>query len=255
VTQTTSSIQRVIDELKNLTPDIATAVVFRCNGEVLASNKDTTAEQTQTLINSLKSINAQAIGGIATLTIQDVNSQLTLTAIDNTYLATDSSRMANQKAVTALTQVVIPTVIRLATKENSPAKTEPPKTTPPPTEVLPVAKQTPPTAQPPQPLLATPPTKQFMVEKIGGLLVASDVVRIDSEVVADWQSHYGSKQLTRVKVETLEGKAVTCKFKPQKDGKANIKGVIQIPEKLLQTLQSNRGMLVMVKPTAPEEFP
>jgi hypothetical protein len=82
-----------------------------------------------------------------------------------------------------------------------------------------------------------------MVEKIGGLLVASDTVRVDSRVLSDWQETYG-KSFSMVQVETLEGKTLTCKFKPQKDGK----GTIGVPERILQALGCEKGKLVMVKP-------
>ncbi|MCL4430075.1 MAG: hypothetical protein M1167_04915 [Chloroflexi bacterium] len=87
-----------------------------------------------------------------------------------------------------------------------------------------------------------------MVEKIGGLLVPSDTVRIDGEVIAKWSEHYSGKQITTVNIEALDGKKTTCKLKPIKDAKNNAKGVIQIPEKILQTLQTEKGKLVMVKP-------
>ena len=96
----------------------------------------------------------------------------------------------------------------------------------------------------PEPYLPEAPTTQFMIEKIGGLLVPSDTVRIDSEVIENWQNLYDKKTFTAVSIQTLEGKTVTCKFKPQKDAK----GIIGIPDKILQTLQSSKGKLVIVKP-------
>jgi hypothetical protein len=51
-----------------------------------------------------------------------------------------------------------------------------------------------------------------------------------------------------VNIEALDGKKTTCKFKAIKEVKANAKGIIQIPEKILETLQTEKGKLVMVKP-------
>jgi len=99
-----------------------------------------------------------------------------------------------------------------------------------------------------EPLLPEPPVNQFMIEKIGGLLVSADTVRVDSEVIAKWNDLYGDKQITQVHIETLEGKTTTCKFKPIKEKNCNAKGIIQIPEKILQALQTSKGKLVMVKP-------
>ena len=87
-----------------------------------------------------------------------------------------------------------------------------------------------------------------MVEKIGGLLVPADTVRIDADVIAKWSDLYDGKQITMVNIEALDGKTTNCKFKPIKEAKTNAKGIIQIPEKILQTLQTEKGKLVMVKP-------
>ena len=87
-----------------------------------------------------------------------------------------------------------------------------------------------------------------MVEKIGGLLVQTDTVRIDSEIIAKWSDIYDGKQIITVNIEALDGKKTTCKVKAIKEAKANAKGVIQIPEKILQTLQTEKGKLVIVKP-------
>lgn len=99
-----------------------------------------------------------------------------------------------------------------------------------------------------EPNLPEPPVNQFLAEKIGGLLVPADIVRIDGEVIAKWSDLYMGKQITMVHVEALDGKKTTCKFKAIKEAKSNAKGIIQIPEKILQTLQTEKGKLVMVKP-------
>jgi hypothetical protein len=87
-----------------------------------------------------------------------------------------------------------------------------------------------------------------MIEKIGGLLVPCDIVRVDSEVIAKWHDIYGDKEITQVHIETLEGKAIICRFKPIKKSSHNGKGIIQFPEKVLQALQTSKGKLVIVKP-------
>jgi hypothetical protein len=99
-----------------------------------------------------------------------------------------------------------------------------------------------------EPIFPKPPVNQFMVEKLGRLLVASDTVRVDKDVVAEWRDLYGDKEITQVNVETLEGKAVICKFKPMKKADGNAKGIIKIPERILEILETSEGKLVMVKP-------
>ena len=111
----TDELQVIIGEVKTFSPDVTNALVFKRNGETLATSESTTPEQAEKLIVSLNSVtNAECIGGIETLIIQDSVNQLSITAVESVYLATVSSRTANQKIVKSLTQVVVPAVIRLA---------------------------------------------------------------------------------------------------------------------------------------------
>jgi len=98
-----------------------------------------------------------------------------------------------------------------------------------------------------EPLLPEPPINQLMVEKIKGFRAPADTVRVDSEVIAKWTELYDEKELL-ISIQTLEGKETTCKFKPLKDSRSNAKGIIQIPEKILQILEVTKGQLVMVSP-------
>jgi hypothetical protein len=249
----TKALQTIIGEFNTLCPDIASIAIFKLDGETLASSENATPEQTQTLIASLNSLTQTGcIGGLQKLVVQDVNGQVSVVAVGGVYLATASSRLGDQKVINSLTEVVAPEIIKLALKTPN-TEDELPKMN---RDLimqrieaaLPKPQQTDMAEQPmpeAEAELAAPHefSTQFMVEKIGGLLVASDTVRIDSRVLSDWQDSCG-KQFSFVLVETLEGKTVTCKFKPQKDGK----GTIGIPERILQALNCERGKLVMVKP-------
>jgi hypothetical protein len=175
------------------------------------------------------------------------------------YLATVSSRKANQEIVKSLTQVVVPTIAHFVDQlESSPSENQAQKTIQLKEIVieaaLPLEEEKSnvtsiPESQPLfEPFLPNTPVNQFMVEKIGGILVQADTVRIDSGIIAKWSDLYNGKQITMVEIEALDGKKTTCKFKAIKEAKANAKGIIQIPKKILQTLQTEKGKLVMVKP-------
>jgi hypothetical protein len=247
-------LQTVIAEFKNISPETTNALIFKSNGQI-------TEDQTKKLIVHFNNLTSQAetIGGIETLTIQAADSQLYITAINSLYLATVSSRAANQEIVKSLTDVLVPTVVRLIDQvaflpeENQPLQTVQLEKISIEETVLPIEEkpQIEPIAQT-QPIfesfLPTTPINQFMVEKIGGLLIPVDTVRIDSDVIAKWSDLYDGKQITMVNIEALDGKRTTCKFKPIKEAKTSAKGIIQVPEKILQTLQTEKGKLVMVKP-------
>jgi predicted regulator of Ras-like GTPase activity (Roadblock/LC7/MglB family) len=265
VTEASSiTLQTIIDEFKNISPELTSAFIFKKDGEILASNEAITEDQTARVGEAFNDAadKAEVIGGLETLTIQGVGKQLTITSVNNRYLGVVSSRSADEKMVKALTCVIVPTVIKLldqidsglngdqlstvanGVKEDEETTQQPEEPTPmePVPDVPPLTSET---------VLPKPPVNQFMVEKIGGLLVASDTVRVDADVVAKWRDLYGNKEITQVHVETLEGKAVICKFKPMKEAEVNAKGIVQIPEKILQILRTGEGKLVMVKPVFP----
>lgn len=249
-----AAIQAVIGEFKTLSPDISKTAVFRLNGAVLAASKDTTPEQTQALIACLNGIkHAGCIGGLKNYVIQDVNSQLSITQVDDAYFVALHSRSEDQKII-SLIKVIAPAVIRLALGVEMPSADKELEPTAAPKEPTVKAEQ-PAVKNPavqevaapqsiPEPLVPKVPSSQFMVERIGGFLVASDVVRIDGDVVVGWQAQFEGKPIARVVVETLESKSVICKFKIQ----SGSRGVIGVPDKLLKSLGCSKGALVMVKP-------
>jgi hypothetical protein len=257
-----TALQTIIDEFKNISPEITNTFIFKKNGEIVANNETTTENQIKKLIAAFNSIadQAETIGGIENLTIQGANSQLNITSMNNRHLATVSSRTADQKIVKTLTRVLVPTVVKLVDQiapelsDNGVPQITKLEDKPFEEIMLPVEEPSHNESIPDasasfssEPLLPEPPVNQFMIEKIGGLLVSADTVRVDSEVIAKWNDLYGDKQITQVHVETLEGKTTTCKFKPIKEN-CNAQGIIQIPEKILQALQTSKGKLVMVKP-------
>jgi hypothetical protein len=244
------AIQTVIDQFKTLSPDISKVLVFKLDGETLATSKDTTPEQTQVLIACLKGIkHTECVGGLENFTIQDVNSQLAVTAVGTVFFAAVSSRLGDQKSINSLTKIIGPTVIRLAqgTVKVSTEKLqqEPIEHQ---TEMVPPAQETlksEPIVEPEAAIEEVKiPSAQFMIEKINGFLVASDTVRLDSEVIAGWETQLDGKLFTKIAIETLGGKQITCKFKPQKAAQ----GVIGMPDKILQALDCGKGTLVMVRP-------
>jgi hypothetical protein len=263
VTEASSTaLQTIIGEFKNISSELTSAFIFKKDGEILASTEAITEDQAKKLGAAYNDIadQAEVIGGVEILTIQCVDSQLNITSMNNCYSATVSARTADEKMVKALTCVIVPTVMKLldqispALPDNQLFDIEKPEvekveeTVQPPEEPPPMEPAADALAVISDPIFPKPPVNQFMVEKLGRLLVASDTVRVDKDVVAKWRDLYGDKEITQVNVETLEGKAVICKFKPMKKADGNAKGIIKIPERILEILETGEGKLVMVKP-------
>ncbi|MCW3993042.1 MAG: hypothetical protein NWE85_00535 [Candidatus Bathyarchaeota archaeon] len=92
------------------------------------------------------------------------------------------------------------------------------------------------------------PVNQLIIENLGGLLVPSDTVRIDSEMLSQWKELSDSIKIEQVEVETFDGKTTRCKVKPIKDSKYEGKGIVRMPEKMQLNLEVRKGELVRVKP-------
>jgi hypothetical protein len=259
-----NEVQTILDQFKDICPEITRCSLFKENGYALASSQEATNEDGQKVVASFTSIAGytEILSGMATLTVQGPDRQLCIRSTNNHYLATVSTRAANEKVVRSLTDVVVPTVLALmnrtaldpACRDISPiAESEPianivaPEIVEAATAIEQSVSEDPAEYSDESSLLNVT-AKQFMVEKIGGLMVASDVVRLDGEVIDEWHSLYDKKQIREVQIQTLEGKTTCVKFKIIKENNGNSKGIIQIPDKILQALQINKGNLVIVKP-------
>ena len=262
----TKPLQTVLGEFKNISPELTQAFIFTRDGKIIAGDEECIAvARAKKLADAYDQIATQAtfIGGIENLTIHGVSTQLGINSTNSRYLATISSRAADEKMIKALTCVIVPTIIELV-DQTSPAESECSVIDPGQSEVnsdkevVQVPQESAPAEQisiaptfSSEHVFPKPPVNQFMVEKIGGLLVASDVVRVDADVVEKWSDLYGDTQILLVNIETLEGKSAMCKFRPIREADGKAKGIIQIPERILQTLRTCDGKLVMVKPVIP----
>jgi predicted regulator of Ras-like GTPase activity (Roadblock/LC7/MglB family) len=274
------ALENTLNEIEKVCSDVSNTFIFKEDGNIIAKDKNTDEEIINRTVGAFKAITerANSIGGLESVTIHDANGQVNITCIEDFYLATITSKEADERYVNTLTRVLVPTVLKLiekihpasidsatlATLEHEPAwdndvdkiiggieDRE---------EELPVEETdaTEPEPEPieeesdsevnPEPLLPEPPVNQFIVENLGGLVIPSDTVRIGTAVIEQWKNLYSDKKIAEVDVETLNGKTTRCKFKPIKDSKHEGKGIIQMPQKIQHTLQTTKGELVMVKP-------
>jgi len=233
------ALKNTLNEIKNACPDVSNTFIFKEDGKILAKDENTNEKTITKTVDAFGAITerADAIGGLKSITFHGANGRVNIACINDFYLTTIASKEADEKYVNTLTRVLVPTVLKLVEKihpasiDNNTFTTEQPEP-----EVN------------PEPLLPEPPVNQFIVENLGGLLVPSDTVRIDSAVIVQWKDLYADKKIEEVDVETLNGKTTRCKFKPIKGSKYEGKGIIQMPEKIQLTLQTTKGELVMVKP-------
>jgi len=281
------ALKSTLDEIQNACPDVTSNFIFK-DGKLIAADKNTKEETATQTIEAFDAITERAdiIGEVENITIQTAQGKVNIATTNDFYLTTVSSKEADEKYVNTLTRILIPIVIKLVEKIQ-PASTDKetiPIEQPEPEEeaeeateeiVEETAEETIEEAEeseneeleeettPPEPyeepeqiepeinvepLLPEPPVTQLIVENLGGLLVPSDTVRVDEEVIKHWNELYGDNKITEVEVEALNGKKTRCKFKQIKKSKDTGKGVIKMPEKIQLTLETTAGELVTVKP-------
>lgn len=253
------ALQTIIAEFKTLSPEITRTIIFDNTSTLCSEN--ITSKQCEKLIDQIKNLDEQTqpLGGIERFALQGAANRLNLSTINNWHIVTTTKRDANEKIVKSLTTVLLPTIIQLIdakpqTDTVSSGHNQVQETVPfPSNDVTPdfsTELNVEPEPESSEPVAVRSPVSQFLVEKLGGLLVAPDTVRVNNDTITDWNQLLWGKSITHVTIETLDGKTVTCKIKPQKE--YSTKGIIQIPEKILNSLQIRKGELVMVRPVLEE---
>ncbi|MCW4028625.1 MAG: hypothetical protein NWE92_03135 [Candidatus Bathyarchaeota archaeon] len=253
-------LQTIIAEFKTLSPEITRTIIFDNTSTLCSEN--ISSKQCEKLVEQIKNLTEQTqpLGGIERFTLQGAANRLNLSTINNKHIVITTKRDANEKIVRSLTTVLLPSIIQLIdakpqTDTVSLGHDQIQETIPfPSNDAEPDISTTESDLEPEpefsEPVVVRSPVSQFLVEKLGGLLVAPDTVRVNSDTITEWNQLLWGKSITHVTIETLEGKTVTCKIKPQKEFSA--KGIIQIPEKILNSLQIRKGELVMVRPVLEE---
>ncbi|MEM2781010.1 MAG: hypothetical protein QW791_09150 [Candidatus Bathyarchaeia archaeon] len=275
-----TALKNALEEMRNICPDIQHAFVYGENGEIVAGDGETPQKVMTHVANTFNGIfeRAEAIGGVESVTLKGSMGTVKLYHFNGHYFVMVYSAKADVGYVDAVVRVLIPTILKVLEKLSpTPLKNMTPQ--PPSTfeletskseqplmedltsteeaavEVVPEpeeheqikAKPMPATFEEP----STPfevPAVQLIVENIGGLLVPSDTVRIDSETLSNWESIFEGKKIEYVEIETFDGRTARYKVKPIKDSKYAGKGIVQIPEKAQSALEIKKGELVKVKP-------
>ncbi len=256
------ALKSTLDEIRNLCPDIKNAFMFREDGEITAADESTPRKTIVKIVDSFDGLmeKAETMGGIELITVEGSKGGVNVSRMNNHYLVMVTSQNADKNYLNTITHTLVKTVLKLLEKINPAPLNNNPSEPRNEHEIRTVKKDEKPTEcaeklaedseQPikPETVRPEPTANQFMVENIGGLLVAADTVRIDNETLLQWQELYKDGKIEEVEIETFEGKSTRCKIKPVKDSKQEGKGVVQIPQKIQRMLEIRKGELVKVKP-------
>ena len=279
------ALKSTLKEIQNACPVVTSNFIFR-DEKISARGKNTTEEQATKTVEAFHDMDEKSapIGKIESITIQSAKGKVNIDNVNDWYSTTVMSKRADEKYVNTLTRTLIPIVINLVEEiQPAPTDTEPvpveevepeedleSETTfeevqqseekaiddayeeEPPEEATTAYPDEPEQKDEPEfksePLLPEPPVTQLIVEHLGGLLVPSDTVRVDEEVIEQWKELYGDMKIEEVEVEALNGKTTRCKFRQIKKSKDAGRGLIKMPEKIQVALETTQGELVTVKP-------
>ena len=268
----TFALKNALNEIRNVCPDITNTFMFREDGEIIVGDENTSQKTMVHVVDAFDGIfeKADAIGGVECITIEGSNGRVNVSWLNDLYFVTVTSRKADMNYVNTVTRVLIPTVLRLLEKicptplkGNSPLtetkhqlkipmdeEFEKPELMEESVEetVMEEPKETVEAETRHEQLLSEPPVNQLIVENLGGLLVPSDTVRIDSEILSQWEELFEGSKIEEVEIGTFDGKTMRCKVKTIKDSKFEGKGMIQMPEKVQLALEIKKGELVRAKP-------
>lgn len=262
------ALKNTLDEIQKICPDIKNAFVLTKNRELIARDEDTPEETITRAVSAFEEMleKAQAIGGVEDVTIEGLNGRLNVSQLDEIYLVTVTSKQADLDYVNTVTHVIVPTVLRLLEKLSpAPLKKNPPTPDIEPEEPAVERDEELGTENVEQPqtekheeqleskekletILPETPVNQLLVDDLKGFRAPSDTVRIDSNIIQEWNDLYEDRTIEEADVETFGGKSTRCKVKPIKESKLDGQGKIQIPSKVQLTLDVKKGELVRVKP-------
>lgn len=282
------ALRNALVEIKNVCPDIHQAFILMDNGTIVAGDEQAVDPGVKRAINSLQNLTekARSVGGLDDLLIEGDKGKVYVTQVNGMYSIMALSKNADLPFLRTVTGIILPTILKVLHSIGS----ETPLPTPlKPAQVVTPSKFQPAPLKPaveeeavketvkeqveaeeieaPKPLetheseadiesprsLTHLPFEQLIVDKFGGLMVRSDTVQLDFEILEHWGSLLGEKEIREVDIETFSGKTSRFKVKVISDKKFEGKGLIRIPEKACETLEVKRGELVRVKPIVPEE--
>jgi hypothetical protein len=266
------ALKSALEEIRSICPGITHTLMFTEDGELIVIGDQNTPEKTiGQVVNAFDGIfeKSDSIGQVQYITLEGSNGRMNVFFMNDLHFLIATSKNADLDFVNTVTHVLIPAALRLAEKISSaPIKnssslaeikadprvpiSEEDENPQPPTAITREKIEEPEENSAPktefEPIIPEAPTNQLIVENLGGLLVPSDTVRIDSAVLSQWKELYEGKKIEEVEIETFNGKKTTCKVKPIKDLKFDGKGNVQMPEKIQATLEIAKGELVRAKP-------
>lgn len=215
------ALKNTLTEIRNICPGINSSFIFTKDGTIVAGDTKTADVIIRKALNSFQNVAEKAgtIGGLHNFSVDGDKGKVHISRINDMYLVTATSKNADTNNLRSVTQVIVPTVLKLLES------------------IIPA------------PLKSTQP-QQLTVDTFSGFF-AGDTVQVDPPLLTEWSKLFNGKNINEIEVETFGEKTTRCKVKEINDPNLQGKGIIRIPERVCKVLEVNKGEPVKIKPVEP----
>lgn len=254
----TLAFRTAISEIKNTCPGISNIFILNDNNQVITQDQNTSRELIDCTAESLAAImkTAAIAGGIESLMCSGATQKINCTRYENNYFVTVASDETDEKALSTIARVMVPSMLKLAQEVMTSRKDSIPAT---PKTKVPAAAHAPTVIATPSPALGRTkpitvevPTAEFVVDNLSGINIISgdpDTIQIDRALIGQWKELYGDKHIEKATVEDVAtGKRIRCKFQPIKSEKLEGQNVVLIPNRIRSKLEIKKGAMVRIRP-------
>ena len=237
------ALKNTINEIKNVCPDISNILVFRETGEILAGDENTTEVAMTSAQEAFRALadRALAVGGIESVIFTGSESKVNITQFDDLYVTTSASNDADEKTISNLVRVMIPTTLKIVQNIYPSIKNQPQE----------VTLKTQQVAYEQEIIDQEAQANEYTVENLtvlGGFMIDPDTAYIDIALIVQWAEKYGDQPIRKITLEAPHGKIVQCKFQPLKGEKYENKGIVKLSDKIQTELNVHKGTKVLIKP-------
>jgi len=237
------ALKNTLNEIRNVCPDISNIFIFRENGEILAKDENTTEVTINNAQETFSALieRATAIGGIESVTFRGTESKVNIVQFNDLYITTVSSNGADEKNVSNLIRVMVPTTLKIlqdiypSIKNPSEEATLEPKSE----------------TWEPEPIVPEVQANEFKVENLsvlGKFMNDPETAYVDRALIVQWAEMYGDQPINKIILDASNGKTVQCKFRPFRETKYENRGLVQLSEKIQNSLHIQKGNKVLITP-------
>ncbi len=249
------AFRTAINEIKNTCPGISNIFILNGQKQAITRDQNTSEELVNCSTEYLTTVSSAAgiAGEIESLTCSGGTQKVNLTRYEDNYFVTLSSNETDDRALSTLARVMLPSMLKLAQEVASSRMEKVVETQKPKSIATPVTVQAPaPTLIRPKPARTVVSASEFTVENLSGIsIISSDAntLYLDRALIGEWKENYGNRNIEFAIIENISTKKqLRCSFQPLKNEKLEGQNLVLVPNKVQKKLEIKKGTTVRIRP-------